>query len=210
MAICYVIGAAAECAAFAPQADDLVIAADGGLRHLQARGIVPDLIVGDFDSLPTPPMGDNVAVYPVEKDDTDTMLALKLAWERGFRDFYLLAGTGGRTDHTLANLQALSWLAARGGHGVLVGQDECFAVLQNGTLTFPARGEGVLSVFAHGGVARGVTLTGLYYPLQNGTLSPDFPLGVSNHFTGVPAAVSVTDGALLVYWQGTVDEVAWG
>ena len=148
-----------------------------------------------------------MAVYPVEKDDTDTMLALKLGWERGFRDFRLLAGTGGRTDHTLANLQALAWLAARGGRGVLVGQGECFTVVRNGTLHFRAREEGILSVFAHGGETRGVTLEGLQYPLQNATLTPDFPLGVSNHFVGSPAAVSVADGTLLVCWQGDVKEL---
>lgn len=209
MAICYIIGAAACCADFAPQPDDLVIAADGGLVHLQQRGITPSLIVGDFDSLGTPPAGENVAVYPVEKDDTDVMLALKLGWERGERAFRLLAGTGGRTDHTLANLQALAWLAARGGRGVLVGAGECFALLRDGTLAFRSREEGILSVFAFGGEARGVTLAGLQYPLCDGILSPDFPLGVSNHFVGEVARVQVTDGALLVYWQGVPDDAVW-
>lgn len=207
MAICYVIGAAARCAAISPGADDLVIAADGGLRHVEMQGITPDLIVGDFDSLGTPPTGENVAVYPVEKDDTDVMLALKLGFERGFREFRLLAGTGGRSDHTLANLQALSWLASRGGRGVLVGEDECFTVLRNGALTFSPRSEGTLSVFAFGGEAHGVTLSGLQYPLCNGVLSPDFPLGVSNHFVGEAARIAVSDGALLVCWQGTPDDV---
>lgn len=207
MAICYIIGAAVRCAAISPQADDLVIAADGGLRHVEKQGITPDLIVGDFDSLGTPPAGDNVAVYPVEKDDTDVMLALKLGFERGFREFRLLAGTGGRSDHTIANLQALLWLAARGGRGVLVGEGECFTVLRDGALTFSPRDEGVVSVFAFGGEARGVSLTGLQYPLSDGVLSPDFPLGVSNHFTGESARVEVTDGALLICWQGTPDDI---
>lgn len=207
MAICYVIGAAKRCAVLSPQADDLVIAADGGLRHVEMQGVTPDLIVGDFDSLGTPPVGENVAVYPVEKDDTDVMLALKLGWERGFREFRLLAGTGGRSDHTIANLQALLWLAVRGGRGVLVGEGECFTVLRDGVLTFPPRDEGIVSVFAFGGEARGVTLSGLQYPLRDGVLSPDFPLGVSNHFIGDAARIAVSDGALLVCWQGMPDDV---
>ena len=208
MSICYIVGAAAFCAPFEPGEEDLVIAADAGLLHLRVRGITPDLVVGDFDSLDKPPVGRNVSVYPVEKDDTDTMLAIKLGWERGCRTFYLLAGTGGRTDHTLANLQALLWLATRGGRGVLCGEEECFTALQNDSLTFRPEAAGTLSVFAQNGTARGVTLTGTYYPLDNATLSEEFPLGVSNHFTGKAATVSVADGALLVYWSGTPADIA--
>ncbi len=209
MAIGYIVGAAAYCAPFSPAADDLVAAADGGLMHLRARGITPALTVGDFDSLPIPPEGDEVCTFPVEKDDTDTMLAVKLLWERGVREFRLLACTGGRSDHTLANLQTLLWVARRGGRAVLCGEGECFAVLQNGGAHFSAETKGTLSVFAQGGEAGGVTLQGVQYPLENGTLTADFPLGVSNRFIGTPAAVRVQDGALLLYWTGTADEVTF-
>lgn len=207
MAICYVVGAAAYCAPFAPAAGDMVIAADGGLCHCEARGITPDLILGDFDSLDAPPTVGEVLTYPVEKDDTDTMLAVRRGWESGYRTFCLLAGTGGRADHTLANLQVLLWVARRGGRAVLCGDGVCFTAVCNGTVRFAATAGGTLSVFAFGGDARGVTLDGLYYPLENGTLTPEHALGVSNHFTGVAATVTVADGALLVYWNGTADEV---
>ena len=209
MTIGYIVGAAAYCAPFAPTADDVVVAADGGLSHLQARGITPALTVGDFDSLATSPAGENVMTFPVEKDDTDTMLAVKILWERGVRRFRLLAGTGGRSDHTLANLQTLLWVARRGGQAVLCGEGECFAVLHNATARFFAKTEGTLSVFAMGGDAREVTLQGVYYPLENGTLTADFPLGVSNRFVGQPATVQVGDGALLLCWTGTADEVTF-
>lgn len=206
MNICYVVGAAPICADFAPRPGDKVVAADGGTAHLRARGMTPDLVMGDFDSS-AQPTGGAVAVYPPEKDDTDTMLALKWGWTQGYRRFRLLGGTGGRADHTMANVQALAWLAARGGRGVLVAPDACVTVVRDGSLHFRARAEGTVSVFAYGGEARGVTLTGLYYPLENGTLSPDFPLGVSNHFTGAPVSIRVTVGVLLVYWTGGADDL---
>lgn len=207
MAICYIVGAAAYCAPFTPSVGDWVIAADGGLTHLQKRGITPNRIVGDFDSLGTTPQGENVLTFPVEKDDTDTALAVHLAWEAGYREFRLLAGTGGRADHTLANLQTLLWVARHGGHAVLCDEGACFTTVQNGTARFAATASGTLSLFAQGGDARGVTITGAYYPLSNGTLTAEHALGVSNHFTGVPCTVSVAEGALLLYWTGTADEV---
>lgn len=209
MAIGYIVGAATYCAPFSPTAEDVVVAADGGLLHLRAMGIAPTFTVGDFDSLASRPTGENVMTYPVEKDDTDTMLAVKLLWERGVREFRLLAGTGGRSDHTLANLQTLLWVARRGGHAVLCGEGECFTVLQNGTAHLASKAEGTLSVFAVGGDARDVTLGGVQYPLEHGTVTADFPLGVSNHFVGAAPTVQVGDGALLLYWTGTADEVTF-
>lgn len=209
MAIGYIVGAAACCAPFSPTAEDVVVAADGGLLHLRAMDIAPTFTVGDFDSLASQPTGENVMTYPVEKDDTDTMLAVKLLWERGVREFRLLAGTGGRSDHTLANLQTLLWVARRGGHAVLCGDGECFTVLQNGRVHLAPKAEGTLSVFAVGGDARDVTLQGVQYPLEHGTIRADFPLGVSNHFVGAAPSVQVGDGALLLYWTGTADEVTF-
>ncbi len=209
MAVCYIVGAAAYCAPFTPSAGDLVMAADGGFIHVRARGITPDCILGDFDSLGTTPHGENVLTYPVEKDDTDTQLAVQRAWEAGYRTFRLLAGTGGRSDHTLANLQTLLWIARRGGHAVLCGEEVCFTTLYNGTARFSKTAEGTLSLFAQGGDAHGVNITGAYYSLVNGTLTAERALGVSNHFTGEVCTVSVAEGALLLYWTGTADEVTF-
>lgn len=204
MNVCYVVGAAPECAPFAPAAGDAVVAADGGRLHARAQGVEPTLVLGDFDSSDRPADG-RVAVYPVEKDDTDTMLALKWGWAQGYRRFRLLGCTGGRADHTIANVQALLWLAARGGRGVLMAPDACATVVQNGTLHFAPQSTGGLSVFAVGGPAEGVTLRGLHYPLQDAVLTPEFPLGVSNRFLGGDASVQVRAGRLLVYWQGTAE-----
>ena len=178
----------------------LVIAADGGLQHTKALEILPDVILGDFDSLGYTPEGANV--FPVEKDDTDAMLAVRRGLELGYRDFLLYGSLDGpRLDHTVANFQTLQFLADHDATGVLVGLQQLVTVVKNGSLVFPAGCTGTVSVFCMGADAHGVTLKGLHYPLENGMLTAGFPLGVSNHFTGVPAEITVKDGSLLVIWE---------
>ena len=180
--------------------DDFVIAADGGLRHTEKLGIVPQEILGDFDSLGYTPTGANV--FPVEKDDTDAMLAVRRGLELGYREFVLYGSVdGSRLDHTVANFQTLQFLADRGATGYLVGKDFLITVVKDGGVAFPAGCRGIVSVFCLGSDASDVTLEGLYYPLKDGTLTAGFPLGVSNHFTGDPARISVARGSLLVLWQ---------
>lgn len=197
-----VIFCAADCSGLArPLAEDaFVIAADGGLRHTEALGIAPDVIIGDFDSLGYTPAGANV--FPVEKDDTDAMLAVRLGLERGCREFLLYGSLDGpRLDHTVANFQTLQFLADHGAAGCLVGNTTMVTVVKNGAIRFPAGTAGTVSVFCMGADARGVTERGLYYPLENGTLTSGFPLGVSNHFTGAESEISVAEGSLLVLWD---------
>ncbi|MCI6957459.1 MAG: thiamine diphosphokinase [Candidatus Faecousia sp.] len=180
---------------------DFVIAADGGLAHCRRLGITPNEILGDFDSLGSIPQG--ASVFPVEKDDTDAMLAAKRGLCLGFREFLFYGSLDGpRLDHTVANFQMLMYLADHDAHGTLVGILQKVTLLRNGVLRFPAGMTGNISVFAMGGDAEGVTLRGLYYPLENGRLTTAFPLGVSNHFTGEAAEITVEKGNLLVIWDG--------
>ena len=177
-----------------------VIAADGGYRHVETLGILPDGILGDFDSLGYVPEG--ATVFPVEKDDTDAMLAVRLGLEKGCTRFLLYGGLEGpRLDHTVANLQTLQFLADRGARGTLVGENQHVTVIRNTTLTFPAHCRGHISIFCMGKPARGVTIRGLLYPLEKGTLDAGFPLGVSNHFTGETATVTVEEGSLLIVYD---------
>lgn len=179
---------------------DFVIAADGGLQHTKKLNIRPDAILGDFDSLGYTPEGANV--FPVEKDDTDAMLAVRRGLALGYREFLLYGSLDGpRLDHTVANFQTLQFLADQGARGILVGNTTLVTVLKNGTLSFPANAEGTISVFCHGRDAKGITLEGLYYPLEKGTLTAGFPLGTSNHFTGTPARITVEEGSLLILWE---------
>ncbi len=179
---------------------DYIIAADGGLRHTEALGIAPQVILGDFDSLGYVP--EDARVFPVEKDDTDAMLAVRRGLKEGYRKFYLYGGLdGSRLDHTVANFQTLQFLADHGAKGYLVGKDYIVTVLREETAQFPETAEGILSLFCLGPDAKGVTIEGLQYPLENGSLTSGFPLGVSNHFVGKGAKISVKEGSLLAIWD---------
>ena len=183
--------------------DDFLLAADGGLRHLQSLGLTPDEILGDFDSLGYVP--ENSSRFPVEKDDTDSMLAIRRGLALGYREFWLYGSLDGpRLDHTAANYQALQYLADHHAFGYLIGKDYLVTVVKNGSLRFPAGCRGTVSVFCPGSDAYGVTLKGLYYPLDNAILTSGFPLGVSNHFTGQAAEIAVTQGSLLVFFPRAV------
>ena len=180
--------------------EDYILAADGGLRHLEKAGLKPNGIIGDFDSLGYVPEG--AEVFPVEKDDTDAMLAARKGLELGFQEFWFYGSLDGpRLDHTVANFQTLQYLADHGATGYLIGNDYMVTVIRDGKITFPAGFEGIVSVFCMGADAAGVSIKGLYYELENGTLTAGFPLGVSNHFTGVEATVEVKKGSLLVLWD---------
>jgi len=192
--------------------DDLYIAADGGFSAMQKMGIAPDIVIGDFDSMQncvTPNSdfgGAEVIRYPVEKDDTDTMLAIKLGFERGYNCFSLYGCLGGeRFDHSIATCQSLAYIVERGGKAVAYGEPGAegktmlVTMLKNGSLEFPDYYQGHFSVFAYGGESRGVTLKNLKYEANDVTLSPSFPLGVSNSFVqGKRGFVEVKDGTLLI------------
>ena len=180
--------------------DDYLLAADGGLRHLEKLNLVPHGIIGDFDSLGYVPTG--AEVFPVEKDDTDAMLAARKGLELGYREFLFYGSLDGkRLEHTVSNFQTLQFLADRGATGYLVGQDYLVTVIRNETLEFPPEADGILSLFCLGPDAEGVTLENLHYPLTAGRLTSGFPLGVSNHFTGKKARVTVEKGSLLALWD---------
>ena len=182
-----------------------LIAADGGLAKLQTIGITPHLILGDFDSLGTPPpqTGIDTLTFPIEKDDTDTMLAIKEALARGYRRLYLSGGIGGRLDHTVANLLALGYAEANGAEAFLIGEGQTATVLTNGTAVFHRHCRGIFSIFSFGDIAEDVTLSGAKYPAVSATLTNRFPLGVSNAFTeGKEASISVANGTLLLIWEG--------
>ena len=186
-----------------PREGDYVIAADGGYRHTQALGITPNCILGDFDSLGFVPEG--AEVFPVEKDDTDAMLAVRKGLEKGCDTFYIYGGMEGqRLDHTIANLQTLLYLEDHGAMGFLFGKRQIATVVKNDTIHIPAC-NGTVSVFAMGGEAKGVTIRGLYYNAEDITLTPGFPLGVSNHGIGKEATVTVTEGTLLIIYDRKED-----
>lgn len=201
MARCVIFGAAGFDGLLLPiQSEDFVIAADGGVTHCAQINRTPDVILGDFDSLGHIPQG--AQVFPVEKDDTDIMLAIRHGLNNGYREFVLYGGLDGpRLDHTVANFQALAYLRKHGARGYLIGKNQIVTVIEQETAVFPATSQGILSAFCMGAEATGIDIQGLHYCLENGTLTGDFPLGVSNHFVGTEARISVKKGRLLLIWD---------
>ena len=194
---CVIVGAVpCDLSNIRPEDGDFFIGADAGCQQLAAANLPIHFAVGDWDSGKMP-KGKEAVTVPVEKDDTDMMLAVKEGLRRGYQRFHLYGGLGGdRIDHTLANLQTLIYLLNRGARGVLYGEKEAITAIRDQSLSFDAP-HGTLSVFSLG-EAKGVTLSGVKYPMEEGTLTEEFPLGVSNSFLGNDACVSVKEGTLLI------------
>lgn len=200
MESCLIISGAPECHIpdMARHAD-FVIACDYGYNHAVKSGIVPDLVVGDFDSYPgeTAP-GIEVIKAPREKDDTDTLMALKEALKRNYRNIMICGAFGGRIDHELANIALCAYAAERGARCTLLDMHHQIFALRNGRCRV-ARGRWTkISVFAFDSRAQGVSFSGLKYPLADAELKNSYPLGVSNEFTEEKAEIEVKDGTLLI------------
>jgi len=176
-----------------------VIAADGGYAYLKDMGIIPDLCIGDFDSLGFTPEDCPISILPVEKDCTDTDAALRIGLENGCGDFLLLGMLGGkRLSHTLANLQTLPLLAEKHiPHMIKSGSITVRALAKDDTVSFSHKNNCHVSVLAITDTAA-VTLEGLYYNGDHISLTNRFPLGVSNSTVGKNAFVRCEDGMILV------------
>ena len=185
-------------AVHAPRPDDLVLCADAGWQVARTAGVRPDLVIGDFDSS-APPADAPLQVHPVMKDDTDTLLCLREGFRRGYDDFLIVGGFGGRIDHTLANLQSMRWAAERGA-SVRMDDGRSTALVLHDAAAVLERREGKLSVFSMSERCEGVTIEGTLYelPAASGTLTNAYPVGVSNEFARDTALVGVERGTLLV------------
>lgn len=207
MGICYIVGAGEfGDGLFSPLDGDLVIACDGGYDHCLKRGIKMDLVVGDFDSLTYLPEHPEVVKLMPEKDDTDTGWAVGEGFRRGYREFVIYGGTGGRISHTIANIQLLTDLAGKGAHGTLIGEHSWYRVICNEEITFGAEEKGFLSVFCLGDKAEGVFEKGLKYELTDAVLKKEYPVGVSNELIGRESKISVRNGTLLLIWEARETE----
>ena len=201
MKTCYIFGAAFGFPEnFNPKDGDLVIGADAGYLKLESLRVTPHLTVGDFDSLKVIPKNCEVIKHPVKKDDTDTMLAVKIGFNRGYKNFCLCGCAGKRLDHTLANLQTLSYIAERGGKAYLIGDDFVATAIKEGSIEFDKNSKGNISVFSATDRCE-VSIMGLLYPLEKAEITYDFPLGVSNSFIGKPVKITVHKGTAIIIWD---------
>ncbi len=185
------------------QDDDFFIFCDGGLSHAQGLGLSPSLIVGDFDSCDSELLAKwkescELVRLPREKDDTDTLFAVKLALERGYSDFLLLGAMGGRFDHALGNVSILLYLQGLGKKALLVDDYSVMQIVGKEPL-YIEDSCSYFSVLTVAGDVSGVNIKNAKYPLENAELSADFQLGISNEvLPGMTAEVSVEKGRVLV------------
>lgn len=187
---------------------DMCIAADGGYRYCKMLGITPDLVIGDMDSLDESMQEDikqwekespeRIKILSPQKDDTDTLAAIKEGLTAGYRRFCLYGALGGRIEHTIANIQCLSYLRNHDSKGYIMDTNVWMTVIKDETITFPETMEGYLSLFSLGEKADGVTITGMKYLLQDAVVTNDFPIGISNEFKGEQGRITVKNGMLLV------------
>ncbi|MBE5884150.1 MAG: thiamine diphosphokinase [Lachnospiraceae bacterium] len=195
--------------------DDYVIAVDGGLSYCGILNVEPDKIIGDFDSVSEQELEavqslqeqvpELVMQLPVEKDDTDMLAAIKYGLALGYKEFRIYAGTGGRFDHTFANIQCLLYLKNHGATGYLVDGTGMMLVIQDEAVHFRKELEGYLSLFSLGKEARGVSIRGMKYSLENATMNNDYPIGISNEFIGEESTIEVEDGELVCMIQYCVE-----
>ena len=180
------------------RADDYVIFCDSGLKHLEQLRVKPGLIVGDFDSHENPRLNVETIVLPCEKDDTDTVYAVKEAINRGFDDFLLIGVIGARLDHTLGNVSILLYLDSLGKKGCIIDDYSEMEIVSDKPVFICDR-YAYFSLLNITGCAKGITITGAKYPLNGGEITCEYQYGISNEvLPGKEAMVSVADGRLLL------------
>lgn len=179
-------------------ADDYVVFCDSGLKHLEQLQARPSLIVGDFDSHENPRLDVETIILPCEKDDTDTVFAVKEAIKRGFDDFLLIGVIGARLDHTLGNVSILLYLDSLGKKGCIIDDYSEMVIVSNKPVSISDQ-YSFFSLLNLTGCAKGITITGAKYPLVDGEISCEYQYGVSNEvLPGHTAVVSVKEGKLLL------------
>ena len=187
-----------ECVKDALKPGDYFIFCDGGLKHMDALGVKPNLIIGDFDSASDPHMDVETITLPCEKDDTDTFYAVKEALKRGFEEFLLAGVVGNRFDHTMGNISILLYLDSLGKKGSIIDDYSEMEVVSDK----PVYVEDTYSYFSllnMTGCAKGIKIEGAKYPLDDGEITCDYQYGISNEvLPGKKACISVREGRLLL------------
>lgn len=177
---------------------DDVIFCDSGLKHMSRLEVSPSLIVGDFDSHENPCMDVETIILPCEKDDTDTVFAVKEAVKRGYDEFLLVGVVGARLDHTLGNVSILLYLNEVGKLGRII-DDYSEMEIVSGKEVYVHDGFAFFSVLNITGQAKGITIRGAKYPLEDAEITCRYQYGISNEvLPGHIARVSVATGELLL------------
>lgn len=178
--------------------DDYIVFCDSGLKHMDSLGVKPNLIVGDFDSHDNPNIEVETIVLPCEKDDTDTVFAVKEALKSGFDEFLLIGVIGARLDHTLGNVSILLYLNSLRKKSMIIDDYSLISVVSNES-EFIDDSFAYFSLINVSGKAKGIVIENAKYPLDNAEITCEYQYGISNEvMKGEIAKVSVSDGQLLL------------
>ena len=179
---------------------DYSIACDKGLEYATRLGITPDLIIGDFDSYEGNIEKDapNVSIYPSEKDDSDTMLAIKYALSHGYTHLYIICALGGRMDHTIANIQSMLYVASNNGICEIFSDFEHLITFTGPSIILPKQEGYSLSLFSMSNVCKNVCILGAGYDVENIDLTNTFPIGLSNYWVDDAVSITMDSGIMLI------------
>ena len=180
------------------RSDDYCVYCDCGLKHKDKLGVMPDLVIGDFDSHAKPEDLSNVIVLPVVKDDTDTIYAVKEGMRRGYDDFLMIGTAGGRQDHNLGNIYALLMLAKSGKNALMIDDYSEMKIIAAGQTVKVKSGWRFFSLLNIAGTARGITITGAKYNLDGAEILPEYQYGISNEIEDDEAVITLKEGNLLL------------
>ncbi len=191
----------------APRENDMIVAADSGYLSAKRLGVVPGLLLGDLDSLDMESAGDveldmlEKIIVPPVKDDTDTQLAVDTALKRGAERIFIIGGLGGRLDHTLSSVFLLEYIASKGAEVIMTdGRNRVHIICADGE----EKSISVEPVFKYLSLisltdkCEGVSVSGVYYPLDSVELTRQYSYAVSNEITDVCAKVTLKQGRMLV------------
>jgi len=182
---------------------EFVICVDGGAKYLRNLGIVPDVLVGDLDSISGEDLeyfkAKNVETikYPTQKDMTDAEIAVDYAVDKGFTEIIIIGGIGTRLDHSLANILLVKKLLDKGIKGILVNENNEITMIRD-RIEIEREKDVKVSLLPLTGVVEGITTKGLYYPLKGEDIEMGSSRGVSNEFKDEVAEVSIKNGILIV------------
>lgn len=182
------------------RSDDFVICADSGLRHAVTLGIKADLLVGDFDSADSLPPDSFVkkVTFPCEKDYTDTFAAADAAAKLDPDEVLIFGAIGSRLDHTLGNVGVLEHMHELGISAVLLDSRNEVRLMRDESVSVPRRSDCFLSLIPLDTELKGVTMTGVKYPLDGAVVRRDLTLTVSNEFAAPTAEITVASGTALL------------
>lgn len=179
--------------------NDYIICADSGYDYAVTADLLPDLLIGDFDSISAVPNDLNIITLPVEKDVTDCVAAYNEGLKRGFKSFVLFGGTGGRFEHTFANISLMANASKSNIAFEIIDEKHIFRSITDSSIKISRKENQQISVFAYGGRAFGVIEKGFHYSLLDYTLDPfDGALGTSNDIIEDVGEISVRAGTLII------------